>query len=149
MKPATFVISLFILSALFFTDKYGLGQEKQEPLFEKTIKKYYGGFENKDWKQVADQLADDFTFTSPAPDDHIKTDEFKTKCWPQAEHIRHFEFIKIMGNRDEAFAIIHVITMDNKVIRNTEYFSFNNNGRIRSIEVFFGGNGQGYPTNVK
>jgi hypothetical protein len=149
MKPAIFIIPLSILITIFFGSSISYCQVKQEPLYEKTIKNYYGGFEKKDWKQTADQLAEDFTFTSPAPDDHITTDKFKTKCWPQSEHIRRFEFIKIMGNRDEAFAIIHVITMDNKIIHNTEYFRFNNNGRIKSIEVFFGGNGQGYPTNVK
>lgn len=149
MRLAAFVARLSIFSAIFFNSHYMQGQEKSEPHYEKTIKNYYGGFEKKDWKQVADQLAEDFTFTSPAPDDHISLDKFKIKCWPQSEHIRRFEFIKIIGNTEEAFAIIQVITTDNKVIRNTEYFRFNNNGRIKSIEVFFGGNGQGYPTNVK
>jgi hypothetical protein len=43
---------------------------------------------------------------------------------------------------------VHVITTDERVIRNTEYFTFES-GRIRSIEVFFGGTGQGFPTNGK
>jgi len=103
---------------------------------------------NKDWKIVSGQLADGFTFTSAAPDDRISTEKFKEKCWVQAQHIRKFEFIKIMGNNKEAFALVHVITTDNKVIRNIEYFNFSN-GKIKSIEVFFGGAGEGFPTNAK
>ncbi len=53
-----------------------------------------------------------------------------------------------MGNNKEAFALVHVITTDNKVIRNIEYFNFSN-GKIKSIEVFFGGEGEGFPTNTK
>ncbi|MBA4055360.1 MAG: hypothetical protein C0490_11660, partial [Marivirga sp.] len=80
--------------------------------------------------------------------DHISVQKFKDKCWVQAEHIKDFEFIKIIGNKNEAFAIIQVITRDNRIIRNTEYFNFSN-GKIKSIEVFFGGTGQGFPTNAK
>ena len=97
---------------------------------------------------MANHLADGFTFTSAAPDDHIPIEKFKEKCWTQAGHIRKFQFIKILGNEDEAFAIVHVVTNDNKIIRNTEYFTFVD-GKIKAIEVFFGGNGQGFPTNEK
>ena len=149
MKLTTLIIRISILTIVNFCSNHVLCQAQQSPLYERTIKNYYGGFEKKEWKMVADQLAEDFTFTSPAPDDHIPTDIFKTKCWPQSEHIRRFEFVKIIGNSDEAFAMIQLITNDNKIIRNTEYFKFDNNGKIKSIEVFFGGNGQGYPTNMK
>ncbi len=56
--------------------------------------------------------------------------------------------MRITGDGDTAFALVHVITTDDRVIRNTEYFAFEN-GKIRSIEVFFGGTGQGFPTNGK
>jgi len=121
------------------------GQSKKN---EKIIRAYFGGFVNKDWKQVTDQLDSNFTFTSPAPDDHINTAQFKAKCWPQAEHIKEFEFVKIVDLGDEALTIMHVITTDNKLLRNVEYFHFKN-GKILSIEVFFGGSGAGFPTNAK
>src|SRR5690242_13031896 len=60
-------------------------------MYETIIKEYFGGWEKKSWNTVAKRLADGFTFTSPAPDDHISIDEFKEKCWKQAEHIRRFE----------------------------------------------------------
>ncbi|SHG80210.1 hypothetical protein SAMN04488109_1909 [Chryseolinea serpens] len=121
---------------------------KPDKAYEKIIKDYFAGWANKDWNQVSAQLADGFTFTSAAPDDHISVAKFKEKCWVQAQHIQRFEFPKITGNEREAFAIVHVITKENKVIRNVEYFNFAN-GKIKSIEVFFGGNGQGFPTNDK
>lgn len=112
---------------------------------ERIIKGYFAGWEKKDWAAVARHLAKEFTFTSPAPDDAIPTESFKAKCWPQAGHIRRFEFVKIIGDEAAAFAIVHVITQDGRIIRNTEYFIFQD-GKIRSIEVFFGGTGQGFPT---
>lgn len=115
---------------------------------ETIIKTYFSGWVQKDWSVVSSQLADGFTFTSPAPDDHIPTAKFKEKCWVQAQHIKRFDFIRITGDSTEAFAMVHVITNDDKVIRNIEYFNFEN-GKIKSIEVFFGGGGAGFPTNAK
>jgi len=141
-----------ILAVMIVTSFCGSGQSlkvetlNQDP--EKIIKSYFDGWVKKDWTLVAVQLADGFTFTSPSPDDHITIEKFKAKCWVQAEHIQRFDFIKIVGNEHEAFAIIHVITNENKIIRNTEYFTFEK-GKIKSIEVFFGGSGLGFPTNVK
>lgn len=113
---------------------------------EKIIRSYFSGWEKKDWNLVAQNLADGFTFTSPAPDDHINAKQFKDKCWVQADHIETFEFPKIAETGNQAFAIVHVITTDNRVIRNIELFTFEGN-KIKSIEVFFGGNGAGFPTN--
>ena len=47
---------------------------------EKVVKAYFEGWVKKDWNQVAAQLTDEFTFTSPAPDDHINLKQFKEKC---------------------------------------------------------------------
>lgn len=115
---------------------------------EKIIKNYFSGWVKKDWAAVSSQLAEGFTFTTPAPDDHISVEKFKEKCWVQAQHIKRFDFIKITGDSKEALAIVHVITNDEKIIRNIEYFTFEN-GKIKSIEVFFGGAGAGFPTNAK
>ena len=115
---------------------------------EKIIKNYFSGWEKKDWNIVAKNLAEGFTFTSAAPDDHINTQQFREKCWEQAAHIKTFEFPKIAESGNQAFAIVQVITNDNRVIRNVEFFTFEGQ-KIKSIEVFFGGNGQGFPTNKK
>lgn len=143
-----FTLTICLLAAIFFSKGQVVEKERQNPAHEKIIKTYFAGWEKKDWNLVSSQLADGFTFTSAAPDDHISIEKFKEKCWVQAEHIQKFDFIKIIGDGNEAFAIIHVVTKDNKIIRNTEYFNFSN-GKIKSIEVFFGGKGQGFPTNNK
>jgi len=148
MKTLSYIILAGFISAAIDTSGQTLKVESMQVVAEKIIKSYFAGWEKKDWETVASNLADGFTFTSPAPDDHINIDAFKAKCWVQAEHIRRFDFIKITGNEKEAFAIVHVITNEDKIIRNTEYFKFEK-GKIKSIEVFFGGSGQGFPTNVK
>jgi hypothetical protein len=122
--------------------------QKEQRSNEQIIRDYFEGWQKKEWTQVAAQLDDRFTFTSPAPDDHINIEQFKAKCWPQAEHINGFEFVKIVDLGTEALAMMHVITKDKKLIRNVEYFQFKN-GKIASIEVFFGGTGAGFPTNAK
>ncbi len=149
MKHTTLPILISITVAVFFSCYGQSPEERSENLWhEKIIREYFAGWLNNDWSQVSGQLASGFTFTSPAPDDHITTEQFKEKCWNQAAHVQKFDFIKIIGNEHEAFAIIHVITKDHNIIRNTEYFRFSN-GKIKSIEVFFGGTGRGFPTNTR
>ena len=146
MKHVKLPVVVWVLTTAFNCS----GQSSASPNHpnDKIIKDYFEGWVKKDWSMVSSQLDDGFTFTSAAPDDHLSIEKFKEKCWMQAAHIKRFYFVKIIGNKNEAFAIVHVITSDNKVIRNTEYFNFSN-GKIRSIEVFFGGTGQGFPTNKK
>lgn len=112
------------------------------------IKTYFSGYEKKDWNITASQLADGFTFTSPAPDDHIPLAVYKQRCWPQSKFIQKFDFISIIQDGDHAFVLYNLTTTDNKVIRNAEYYTFSD-GKIKSIECFFGGSGAGYPTNAK
>jgi hypothetical protein len=114
----------------------------------KTIRTYFSGYEKKDWNITSSQLADGFTFTSPAPDDHIPLAVYKQRCWPQSKFIKKIEFISIVQQGDHAFALYTGTTTDNKTIRNAEYYTFSN-GKIKTIECFFGGSGAGYPTNAK
>ena len=98
MKHLTF----YMLTIMLATSLSGLGQtlkvEKLSQGPEEIIRSYFDGWIKKDWNAAAAHLADGFTFTSPAPDDHINIAEFKAKCWLQAEYIKRFDFIKITGN---------------------------------------------------
>lgn len=116
-------------------------------MYEKLIKEYFRGWELKNWQRVASLLSADFTFTSPAPDDHISLAAFEQKCWKQAEHIERIEFVDLCGDANRAFALLHVITKSRQLIRNVEHFVFRG-AQIASIEVFFGGTGRGFPTNA-
>ena len=114
---------------------------------EKLIRTYLDGYEKKDWNKVASQFADDFTFTSPAGDDHISLAAYKEKCWGTSQFVKKVEFSKIIVQGNSAFAIYNITTTDNKTVRNTEYYTFKN-GKIKTIECFFG-QGPGYPGSTK
>jgi hypothetical protein len=113
---------------------------------EKVVKAYYSGFERKDWNAVAAQFDDGFTFTSPNNDDHISVDKFKEKCWGTAKFIKKVNYIKMVENGDDLLLLVQIITVDDKVVRNVDVFSFGSTGKIKSIEVFFGA-GSKYPGN--
>src|SRR5690242_13215243 len=115
MKQPIVIVLLLLLTG-------GLNAHAQSEK-EKIIRSYFSGWEKKDWSIVAKNLAEGFTFTSAAPDDHINTKQFKDKCWIQADHIKTFEFPKIAESGNQAFAIVHVITTDNRTIRNVEFFT--------------------------
>ena len=61
---------------------------------------------------------------------------------------QRFEFVRIVSGEADAFALVHVITKQGRRLRNIEYFRFDN-GKIASIEVFFGGTGEGFPSNAR
>ena len=46
------------------------------------------------------QFAEGFTFTSPAPDDHIPLDVYKQRCFPQSKYVKKIEFIAIVQDGD-------------------------------------------------
>jgi ketosteroid isomerase-like protein len=120
-----------------------LGAKSQSA--EQTIRAYLTGYEKKDWNMVASQFTEDFTFTSPAGDDHISLARYKEKCFITSEFVRKVTFPKITVEGNTAFAIYEIATTDNKQVRNVEYYTFRN-GKIKSIECFFG-TGTGYPGN--
>lgn len=130
------------LICIVATTSYAQGTEK-----EKVVKAYYSGFENHDWNEVVNQLADGFTFTSPNNDDHISVEKFKEKCWPTNAFFKKVNFIKMSESGNELFLQVEIITTDNKIVRNVDVYNFSG-GKIKSIEVFFGA-GVSYPGNKK
>ena len=113
---------------------------------EQRIKDFFTGFEKKDWNMVAGQLAEGFTFTSPNGDDHISIAHYKEKCRAtDSKFFRHIEFPKMVVDGNTAFAMYNITTTDNKIVHNVEYYTFSN-GKIKSIETFFG-TGVHYPGN--
>ena len=146
--PGSLSIKLFMKSMLLAIMLCGIFVSGKAQNATKIIKTYFSGYEKKDWSITSSQLADGFTFTSPAPDDHIPLDVYKQRCWPQAKFIKKFDFIAIVQDGDHAFALYNITTTDEKIIRNAEYYTFSD-GKIKSIECFFGGSGAGYPSNAK
>lgn len=136
--------SLMLLCSATFVN--GQNIEKQEA--EKIVNTYFSGYVKKDWNITASQLADGFTFSSPAGDDHIPIAVYKERCFPNCKLFQKFNFLKIMVDGNTALIIYEITTTNNKIIRNVEYWAFNN-GKIKSIECFFGGTGAGYPANAQ
>jgi signal-transduction protein with cAMP-binding, CBS, and nucleotidyltransferase domain len=141
------IIMLRLITSLLLiciaTDIFAQNTEK-----EKAVRAYYSGFEKKDWNAVAAQFADGFTFTSPNNDDHINVEKFKEKCWATAKFFKKVSYIKMVEKGDDLMLLVQITTTDDNIVRNVDVFNFNNKGKIRSIEVFFGA-GSKYPGNKK
>jgi hypothetical protein len=84
-------------------------------------------------------MADNFTFTSAAGDDHISKTAFKKQCWDtQIDFIGQFDLEQLFGRGNEAFAKYLCHTKNGKSFRNVEYFVLRD-GKVESIECYFGG----------
>jgi ketosteroid isomerase-like protein len=108
------------------------------PKSDETIRKWYAAWEQKDWHPVDILLADDFTFTSAAGDDHISKSAFKEKCWEtQINFIERFDLQRVFGSGNEAFVMYICRTTNGKTFRNVEYLRLRD-GKVEAIECYFG-----------
>lgn len=102
------------------------------------VRKWYAAWENKDLGTFNALLADNFTFTSAAGDDHISKSTFKTQCWDtQVDFIGHVELERVTTGADDAFVKYLCHTKNGKSFRNVEYLRIKN-GKLESIECYFG-----------
>jgi len=114
---------------------------------EKIVREYYTAYEKKDWRMLESILADTFTFTSPAGDDHINLKVYKERCWPNSANTAKFEIQNILISGDVAFVCYNGYTNDGKVFRNAERFKLKD-GKITENECFFG-TGINFPNSGK
>ncbi len=133
---------------LLYVATFGSGQSISKQNAEKIVKTYFSGYEKRDWNITASQLAEGFSFSSPAGDDRIPIAVYKEKCFPNCKFFQKFDFLKVMVDGNTALIMYEITTTNDKIIRNAEYWTFSN-GKIKSIECFFGGTGAGYPANVQ
>jgi len=112
---------------------------------EKVVREYYSAYEQKDWHMLEQILADGFTFTSPAGDDHIDLKEYKKRCWPNSQNTKKFDLEKVIVAGDDAFVTYNGWTNDGRLFRNTERFRLRD-GKIVENECFFG-TGVHFPNN--
>ena len=105
---------------------------------EEIIRKWYAAWEKKDLGTFNILLADNFTFTSAAGDDHISKSTFKAQCWDtQVDFIEHFDLERVTTGADDAFVKYLCHTKHGKSCRNVEYLRIKN-GKLESIECYFG-----------
>lgn len=109
-----------------------------DPTNEEIIRKWYAAWEKKDLDTFKMLLADNFTFTSAAGDDHISKSAFKAQCWDtQVDFIGHFDLERITTGTEDAFVKYLCHTKNGKSFRNVEYLRIKNE-RLESIECYFG-----------
>jgi len=112
--------------------------EGQNSANEELVRKWYAAWKNKDLGTFDALLADNFTFSSAAGDDHISKSTFKTQCWDtQINFIKDFELERIATGPDDAFVKYLCYTTNGKSFRNVEYLRIKN-GKLESIECYFG-----------
>jgi ketosteroid isomerase-like protein len=105
---------------------------------EEIIHKWYAAWKNKDLSTFNLLLADNFTFSSAAGDDHISKSTFKTQCWDtQINFIKDFDLERITTGADDAFVKYLCYTTNGKSFRNVEYLRIKS-GKLESIECYFG-----------
>jgi ketosteroid isomerase-like protein len=105
---------------------------------EATIRRWYKGWEQQDWHPLDELLADDFTFSSAAGDDHISKSAFKKNCWEtQVGHLQRVDIQQLAGNGDEALVLYAGMTKNGKTFRNVEHLRLKD-GKIEAIECYFG-----------
>jgi len=105
---------------------------------EEVTRKWYAAWERRDWGPVDRLLADNFTFSSAAGDDHISKSTFKTQCWEtQIDFIKHIELEWISTGAEDALVKYLCHTKDGKSFRNVEYLRIKN-GQLLSLECYFG-----------
>jgi SnoaL-like domain len=110
----------------------------QNVVNEEIVRQWYAAWENKDLGTFNALLADNFTFTSAAGDDHISKSTFKSRCWDsQVDSIGHFDLERISTGADDAFVKYLCHTKNGKAFRNVEYLRIAS-GKLESIECYFG-----------
>jgi ketosteroid isomerase-like protein len=103
-----------------------------------TIRKYYAAWEVKDWRPFDLLLAEDFTFTSAAGDDHIDKSAFRTQCWgSQSDFIDRFDLQHVFGSSHEALVLYVCRTKNGKNFQNVEYLRLRGD-QVQTIECYFG-----------
>ena len=105
---------------------------------EEIVRKWYAAWEKKDLDAFNILMADNFTFTSAAGDDHISKVAFKTQCWDtQVDFIQRIDLERVTAGAEDAFVKYLCHTKNGKSFRNVEYLRIKG-GKLESIECYFG-----------
>lgn len=114
---------------------------------ELVVRKWYKSWEARNWDVTGAFLTDDFTFTSPTPDDHISKAAFKKNCWEtQIDFIKSCDLELLMAQGDDVLVKYLCHLKNGKSFRNVEYHRLRNQ-QIASLECYFGGQ-MTYPSSV-
>lgn len=100
------------------------------------VRDCYRAYETGDRSLVERHLSEDFTFYSP-PDPGIDRAAYFERCWPNAELIESFEFVRLVEIGDEVLVTYESTKTDGHRFRNTEILRFDGD-KVCRVEVYFG-----------
>ena len=145
LKQIAGVLSLAVTFVACMPVTKTFAQDTQK---QKAVKTYYASYESKDWNTLAILLAEDFTFSSPAGDNHISLAAYHAKCWPTSQMTKKVALLNMMEKGNQLFLLVEITSTEGKVARNVDLFTFDASGKIKSHQCFFGP-GIGYPHSTK
>ena len=103
---------------------------------------YFRAYETGDRAFIEDNLAVDFTFTSPF-DDAIGREDYFRRCWPNNTNHRGFDIEALAQDGDTARVVYQANMATGTPVhptaqfRNAECHIFRD-GKLKSVTVFFG-----------
>jgi ketosteroid isomerase-like protein len=103
----------------------------------------FHAYEKRDRAFVEQLLTPDFLFSSPY-DDRIDRDTYFVRCWPNSGTIARFDFVAVHPQGEAVLIVYECTTRAGATFRNAEYHVFEN-GKLKSVEVFFGDPPAGVP----
>jgi hypothetical protein len=108
------------------------------PKAEEIIRQYYAAWEQTEWQPFDTLLANNFSFSSAAGDDHLSKSTFKAQCWgTQKDFIERFDLLRVFGSGNEALVMYVCHTKNGKTLRNVEYLRLTDD-KVEAIECYFG-----------
>jgi ketosteroid isomerase-like protein len=96
----------------------------------------YRAYETGDRNLIESLLTPDFRFSSP-PDPLLDRTEYFERCWPNANSIESYEFVRVVEDGDEVIVTYESTKSDGGRFRNTEVLTFRGD-QICRAEVYFG-----------
>jgi ketosteroid isomerase-like protein len=100
------------------------------------VRQAYRAYECGDRTLIEPLLAEDFEFSSP-PDPTLDRTQYFERCWPNANLIEGYDFVRLVENDAEVIVTYEASKSDGKRFRNTEVLTFNGD-QITRVEVYFG-----------
>jgi ketosteroid isomerase-like protein len=102
-------------------------------------KAVYRAFAAADREAIEALIAPEFSFTSPADPQGLDRAGYFERCWPNAETLAGFEYIRMVESGDEVIVTYESTKLDGQRFRNTEVLRFDGD-QICETEVYFGWN---------
>jgi ketosteroid isomerase-like protein len=100
------------------------------------VRECYRAFETGD-RALAERVLSPGLVLSAPPDVGIDRAAYFERCWPNADRIAGFEFVRLTEVGDEVLVTYEATRTDGRRFRNTEIFGFDAAG-ISRVEVYFG-----------